>query len=88
VVTGLITRITTPDGRASAFYYNHHSQLTSATGPDGLEIRREYDELGRLIQETAPDGDITRYRYDNPHSDLPCATEDATGSRKTMTWSR
>ncbi|EOY8872169.1 DUF6531 domain-containing protein, partial [Escherichia coli] len=88
VVAGLITRITTPDGRASAFYYNHHSQLTSATGPDGLEIRREYDELGRLIQETAPDGDITRYRYDNPHSDLPCATEDATGSRKTMTWSR
>ncbi|MDF9132953.1 rhs element protein RhsC, partial [Escherichia coli] len=88
VVTGLITRITTPDGRASAFYYNHHSQLTSATGPDGLEIRREYDESGRLIQETAPDGDITRYRYDNPHSDLPCATDDATGSRKTMTWSR
>ncbi|NNQ89921.1 RHS repeat domain-containing protein, partial [Escherichia coli] len=69
-------------------YYNHHNQLTSATGPDGLELRREYDESGRLIQETAPDGDITRYRYDNPHSDLPCATEDATGSRKTMTWSR
>ncbi|HCS1386270.1 TPA: RHS repeat protein, partial [Shigella flexneri] len=46
------------------------------------------DEWGRLIQETAPDGDIIRYRYDNPHSDLPCATEDATGSRKTMTWSR
>ncbi|MLA17695.1 RHS repeat protein, partial [Escherichia coli] len=41
-----------------------------------------------LIQETAHNGDITRYRYDNPHSDLPCATEDATGSRKTMTWSR
>ncbi|ELO7654934.1 RHS repeat protein, partial [Escherichia coli] len=36
----------------------------------------------------AHNGDITRYRYDNPHSDLPCATEDATGSRKTMTWSR
>ncbi|WP_181654411.1 RHS repeat protein, partial [Escherichia coli] len=35
-LTGLITRITTPDGRASAFYYNHHNQLTSATGPDGL----------------------------------------------------
>ncbi|HBA5550286.1 TPA: RHS repeat protein, partial [Escherichia coli] len=88
VVTGLITRITTPDGRASAFYYNHHNQLTSATGTDGLELRRKYDESGRLIQETAPDGDITRYRYDNPHSDFPCATEDATGSRKTMTWSR
>ncbi|MCD8811241.1 RHS repeat protein [Escherichia coli] len=63
-------------------------KMPADTGPDGLEIRREYDELGRLIQETAPDGDITRYRYDNPHSDLPCATEDATGSRKTMTWSR
>ncbi len=88
VVTGLITRITTPDGRASAFYYNHHNQLTSATWPDGLEIRREYDESGRLIQETAHNGDITRYRYDNPHSDFPCATDDATGSRKTMTWSR
>ncbi|STI13654.1 RshA repeat element core protein [Escherichia coli] len=88
VVTGLITRITTQDGRASAFYYNHHNQLTSATGTDGLELRREYDESGRLIQETAHNGDITRYRYDNPHSDLPCATEDATGSRKTMTWSR
>ncbi|PZZ44606.1 type IV secretion protein Rhs, partial [Escherichia coli] len=69
----VVTGLTTPDGRASAFYYNHHNQLTSATGPDGLELRREYDESGRLIQETAPDGDITRYRYDNPHSDLPCA---------------
>ncbi|EIG90127.1 RHS repeat-associated core domain-containing protein [Escherichia coli] len=54
VVTGLITRITTPDGRASEFYYNHHSQLTSATGPDGLEIRREYDEWGNLLNDENP----------------------------------
>ncbi|HDL8920757.1 TPA: DUF4329 domain-containing protein, partial [Escherichia coli] len=54
VVTGLITRITTPDGRASAFYYNHHSQLTSATGPDGLEIPREYDEWGNQLNEENP----------------------------------
>ncbi|EMK9551301.1 DUF4329 domain-containing protein, partial [Escherichia coli] len=54
VVTGLITRITTPDGRASAFYYNHHNQLTSATGPDGLEIRREYDEWGNQLNEENP----------------------------------
>ncbi|HBQ0017558.1 TPA: RHS repeat protein, partial [Escherichia coli] len=54
VVTGLITRITTPDGRASAFYYNHHSQLTSATGPDGLEICREYDEWGNLLNDENP----------------------------------
>ncbi|WP_134807765.1 RHS repeat-associated core domain-containing protein [Shigella boydii] len=64
VVTGLITRITTPDGRASAFYYNHHNQLTSATGPDGLELRREYDESGRLIQETGFDGRTQRYHHD------------------------
>ncbi len=64
VVTGLITRITTPDGRASAFYYNHHNQLTSATGPDGLELCREYDESGRLIQETGFDGRTQRYHHD------------------------
>lgn len=88
VVTGLVMRITTPDGRESAFYYNDQNQLTSATGPDGLTMRRKYDEYGRLTQETARSGDVTRYRYDNPHSELPSETEDATGSRKQMTWSR
>ena len=87
-MTGLVTCITTPDGRKSEFYYNNQNQLTSATGPDGLEMRRKYDEYGRLTQETARNGDVTRYSYDNPHSELPSATEDATGSRKQMTWSR
>ena len=32
VVTGLVTCITTPDGRKSEFYYNNQNQLTSATG--------------------------------------------------------
>ncbi|EPO2588368.1 RHS element core protein [Escherichia albertii] len=88
VVTGLVTCITTPDGRKSEFYYNNQNQLTSASGSDGLEIRRKYDEYGRLTQETARNGDVTRYSYDNPHSELPSVTEDATGSRKQMTWSR
>ncbi|MCZ8956687.1 RHS element core protein [Escherichia albertii] len=88
VVTGLVTRITTPDGRKSEFYYNNQNQLTSASGSDGLEIRRKYDEYGRLMQETARNGDVTRYSYDNPHCELPSVTEDATGSRKQMTWSR
>ncbi|END9741949.1 RHS repeat protein, partial [Escherichia coli] len=79
VVTGLVTCITTPDGRKSEFYYNNQNQLTSATGPDGLEMRRKYDEYGRLTQETARNGDVTRYSYDNPHSELPSVTEDATG---------
>ncbi|MCZ8785962.1 RHS element core protein [Escherichia albertii] len=88
VVTGLVTRITTPDGRKSEFYYNNQNQLTSASGSDGLEIRRKYDEYGRLMQETARNGDVTRYSYDNPHCELPSVTEDATGSRKQMMWSR
>lgn len=88
VVTGLVTRITTPDGRKSEFYYNNQNQLTSASGSDGLEIRRKYDEYGRLTQETARNGDVSRYSYDNPHSELPSVTEDATGSRKQMMWSR
>ncbi|MEK0009922.1 RHS element core protein [Escherichia albertii] len=88
VVTGLVTCVTTPDGRKSEFYYNNQNQLTSASGSDGLEIRRKYDEYGRLTQETARNGDVTRYSYDNPHCELPSVTEDATGSRKQMTWSR
>ncbi|UGS42594.1 RHS element core protein [Pseudocitrobacter corydidari] len=88
VVTGLVTCITTPDGRESTFCYDDQNQLTSATGPDGLEIRRKYDEYGRMMQETARNGDVTRYSYDNPHSELPTATADATGSVRQMTWSR
>ncbi|MBW9588177.1 RHS repeat protein [Escherichia coli] len=55
VVTGLVTCITTPDGRKSEFYYNNQNQLTSATGPDGLEMRRKYDEYGRLAGIVRPD---------------------------------
>ena len=54
VVTGLITRITTPEAGHRRFTDNHHSQLTSATGPDGLEIRREYDEWGNQLNEENP----------------------------------
>ncbi|EOQ56975.1 protein rhsD [Escherichia sp. KTE31] len=87
VVTGLVTCITTPDGRKSEFYYNNQNQLTSASGPDGLEMRRKYDEYGRLTQETTRNGDVTRYSYDNPHSELPATTTDATGGTRQMTWS-
>ncbi|HDI6222724.1 TPA: hypothetical protein POA23_004908, partial [Escherichia coli] len=67
VVTGLITRITTPDGRASAFYYNHHNQLTSATGPDGLDVAvtETGSDLVRLGRRPA-DHDTERQ---NPHPD-------------------
>ncbi|WP_258316053.1 RHS repeat domain-containing protein, partial [Escherichia coli] len=67
--------------------YNNQNQLTSASGPDGLEMRRKYDEYGRLTQETTRNGDVTRYSYDNPHSELPATTTDATGGTRQMTWS-
>jgi RHS repeat-associated protein len=41
-----------------------------------------------LTQETSRSGGVTQYFYDDPHSELPTALQDATGSRKQMTWSR
>ncbi|XPE63462.1 hypothetical protein ACNKHU_24790 [Shigella flexneri] len=78
-MTRLIARITTPDGRASSVYYNHHSQLTSATGPDQLEMHHESVVNPASDQETAPDGDITATVMIIHTVTLPYATEDATG---------
>lgn len=86
--SGLLKEIAAPDGRRTEFYYNSQRQLTSTVYPDGLKQRREYDDLGRLTAEILRNGDTTRYFYDNPRSEYPCATEDATGSRKQMTRSR
>ncbi|MBA3113110.1 hypothetical protein CBX57_017350, partial [Salmonella enterica] len=43
---------------------------------------------GRLTTDTLRDGSTTRYFYDSPNSEYPVATEDTTGSRKEMAWSR
>jgi len=86
--SGSLTARETPDGRVTEFYYNRQQQLTDTVAPDGLTQTQAYDEYGRLTQVTSPRGDITRWFYDDPHSDLPSATEDGTGSRRTMTWSR
>lgn len=86
--SGMVTEITTPDGRSVRFSYNDQRQLIATTGTDGLRSQQAFDERGRLMQEKSRNGDITRYFYDDPHSELPSAIEDATGSRKQMTWSR
>lgn len=86
--SGLVTEIVTPDGRSVRFSYNDRHQLISSTGADGLRSRREYDDRGRLTAGTSRQGDTTRWFYDNPDSELPCAVEDATGSRRTMTRNR
>ncbi|HHU1426771.1 TPA: RHS element protein, partial [Escherichia coli] len=88
VVSGDITDITTPDGRETKFYYNDGNLVTAVVYPDGLESRRAYDERDRLVSETSRSGDVIRYAYDNPHSELPATTTDATGSTRQMTWSR
>lgn len=86
--SGNVTEIVAPDGRSVRFSYNSQRQLISTTGPDGLRSLQKFDDLGRLVQDTSRSGDITGYFYDNPHSDRPCATQDPTGSRREMTWSR
>ncbi|ECE5349924.1 DUF4329 domain-containing protein, partial [Salmonella enterica] len=86
--SGNVTEIVTPDGRRARFSYNDQRQLIATTGPDGLRSQQTFDERGRLAQEKSRSGDVTRYYYDDPHSELPSATEDTTGSRKQMTWSR
>ncbi|MDH1128657.1 DUF6531 domain-containing protein, partial [Enterobacter sp. GD03975] len=85
---GNVTEIVLPDGRSVRFSYNDQLQLIATTGTDGLRSRQEFDRQGRLTQETSRHGDITRYFYDSPDSERPSATEDATGSRRHMTWSR
>ncbi|EAA8845962.1 RHS repeat protein, partial [Salmonella enterica subsp. enterica] len=88
IASGNVTEIVTSDGRRVRFSYNDQRQLIATTGPDGLRSQQTFDERGRLAQEKSRSGDVTRYYYDDPHSELPSATEDATGSRKQMTWSR
>ena len=85
--SGELTEIITPDGRSTQFYYTQQL-LTSTVYPDGLRSRSEYDDRGRLTAQTSRQGLTTRYFYGSAQDELPCATEDATGSRRQMTWSR
>ncbi|EGT3575814.1 RHS repeat protein, partial [Citrobacter amalonaticus] len=88
IASGNVTEIVTPDGRSVRFSYNDQRQLTTVIHPDGLRDKHEYDEHGRRTAQTSRQGNTTRYMYAGPHSDYPSASEDATGSRKQMTWSR
>ncbi|EMV7411193.1 RHS repeat protein [Enterobacter soli] len=88
VGSGNVDTIVSPDGRTTQFYYSNQRQLTSTVWPDGRESEQKYDDAGRLMQEKSRSGDITRYFYDDPHSEMPSAVEDDTGSKKHMTWSR
>ncbi|ECC1695622.1 RHS repeat protein, partial [Salmonella enterica subsp. salamae] len=86
--SGQLKETVTPDGRRTEFYYNSQRQLTSTVYPDGLRSQREYDAQGRLTADTLRNGTTTRYFYDSPYSEHPVATENTTGSRKEMAWSR
>lgn len=86
--SGQLSAIVAPDGRLTEFYYNSQRQLTTTVYPDGLKSHQAYDDAGRLTSETSRHGDITRYEYDSPQSEYPSASEDPTGSRRQMIWSR
>ncbi|MFT4291701.1 DUF6531 domain-containing protein, partial [Enterobacter sp.] len=88
VGSGDTDAIIAPDGRTTRFYYSDQRQLTDTTWPDGLRTRREYDEQGRLTAETSREGNTSRWFYTGPQDELPCAMQDATGSRKTLTRNR
>ena len=68
VVTGLITRITTPDGRASAFYYNHHEKdrITITDSLDRREVLHTQGEAGlkRVVKKEHADGSVTQSQFD------------------------
>lgn len=81
--SGQLKEIVAPDGRRTEFYYNSQRQLTDTVYPDGLQSRQEYDIQGRLIADTLRDGSTTRWFYDNPHSEYPSASEDATRQPET-----
>lgn len=88
VASGSVDAIVLPDGRTTQYYYNSQRQLTDIIYPDGLESSLQYDDRGRLVQEQSRSGGVTRYFYDDPQSEHPSATKDATGSKRHMTWSR
>ncbi len=88
VGSGQVTEIIAPDGRSTRFYYSDQRQLTDTVWPDGLRTRREYDGQGRLTKETSREGTTTRWRYAGPQDELPCAMEDAAGSKKIMVRNR
>ncbi|EOI1352454.1 RHS element core protein [Citrobacter amalonaticus] len=88
IASGDVSEITSPDGRRVRYGYNSRRQLTSITYPDGLRSTQEYDDNGRLTAETSRAGGTTQYFYDSPQDESPSAVQDATGSRKQLTWSR
>ncbi|HEG1988793.1 RHS element core protein [Enterobacter cloacae] len=88
VGSGQVTEAVAPDGRSTRFYYGDLRQLTDTVWPDGLRTRRVYDEQGRLTKETSREGSTTRWFYAGPQDELPCAMQDATGSKKSMVRNR
>ncbi|MFQ3395682.1 RHS repeat-associated core domain-containing protein [Enterobacter mori] len=88
VGSGQVTEAVAPDGRSTRFYYGDLRQLTDTVWPDGQRTCREYDGQGRLTKETSREGNTTRWFYAGPQDELPCAMQDATGSKKSMVRNR
>jgi len=62
---GLLSSVTTREGRVTTLAYNANFQMTSVTGPFGHQLAFAYDTVGRVQQMTTPDGLSYTYGYDS-----------------------
>lgn len=62
--SGVLTNVTTQNGRFISFTYNANGQVVQAQDNLGRTTAYSYDDGGRLVQVTDPAGGITQYTYD------------------------
>ncbi|MCH9022264.1 MAG: RHS repeat protein, partial [Planctomycetes bacterium] len=62
-IFGNLISIIDPNGKETAFTYNHLHRQTSRALPNGLTEYKEYDSLGRLIKHTDFNGQVAGYEY-------------------------
>src|SRR5712692_7510244 len=62
--TGILQKITSPNGRWISFTYDSANRITQAADNGGRTYFYLYDEGGRLVQVTNPMNGVTQYAYD------------------------
>jgi RHS repeat-associated protein len=62
--TGVLQKITSPNGRWISFTYDSANRITQAQDNGGRTYTYQYDEGGRLTQVTDPMNGVTQYTYD------------------------
>lgn len=66
-VLGIITQLTSPNGRWLQFTYGTGDRISQVKDNSGRTVTYTYDGSGRLWKVTDPKGGITEYTYDSSH---------------------